>query len=331
MLEGKELIVASNAYAEEKPWLSWWCVLSTLTFIAASMVGMYFSTNIWLTAGLSVLAGLLLTRMFVIYHDHQHVSILRGSKMGNMIMYVWGILTLAANSVWKASHNYHHQNNSKLRGAHIGSYPIMTRDKFLKKGKGARAKYLFMRHPLTIFFGYFFIFILGMCIVPFMKKPKEHYDCFLSLIAHIAINVLVVVFLGWWALLFMITIPFFIMSLIAAYFFYAQHNFPGVKFVRNADWTYAGAALNSTSYMKMSRIMHYFTANIGYHHVHHLNARIPFYRLPECMAGMEELQSPRCTSIMPWEIWRCLRLKVWDAKADELVPLSALKTETTAS
>ncbi len=325
MLEGKELIAATNVYAEEHKGKSWWVVLSTMVLFAATEVAICYTSNLWGIIGLSILAGLLLVRLFVIYHDHQHGAILRGSKMGAALMWVWGVVTLAANSVWKDSHNYHHQNNSKLRGAHIGSYPIMTKDKYLKKDRDTRAKYLFMRHPLTMFFGYFFVFLLGMCFVPAKKDIKKHYDCLISLLVHIALLAVLFTFCPWQLVLFTVIIPFSIMALVAAYFFYAQHNFPGVAFVKNSEWTYVGAALNSTSYMKMSFVMHWFTANIGYHHIHHLNARIPFYRLPEVMREMEELQNPRCTSLSPLEIWRCLRLKVWDAEANALVPLSALK------
>jgi omega-6 fatty acid desaturase (delta-12 desaturase) len=66
-------------------------------------------------------------------------------------------------------------------------------------------------------------------------------------------------------------------------------------------------------------LLHWFTANIGYHHVHHLNARIPFYRLPEAMAGIEELQSAGTTSLYPLDIYRCLRLKLWNPERNRLV------------
>ncbi len=64
--------------------------------------------------------------------------------------------------------------------------------------------------------------------------------------------------------------------------------------------------------MKMSKVMHWFLANIGYHHIHHLNPRIPFYRLPEVYKAIPELQHAKTTSLMPWDVVKCLRLKVWD-------------------
>jgi omega-6 fatty acid desaturase (delta-12 desaturase) len=73
--------------------------------------------------------------------------------------------------------------------------------------------------------------------------------------------------------------------------------------------------------MKTSKLMAWFTANIGYHHIHHLNARIPFYRLPEVLAAIPELRNPKVTSLSPVEIYRCLRLKVWDVNQQKMVAL----------
>ena len=114
-------------------------------------------------------------------------------------------------------------------------------------------------------------------------------------------------------------IPHSIACAIGLYMFYAQHNFPGVSFSDAAGWTYEKAAMESSSFMRMNRIMAWFTANIGYHHIHHLNSRIPFYRLPEVLKTIPELQTPRTTSLNPMDIIRCLRLKVWDVESQRMV------------
>jgi omega-6 fatty acid desaturase (delta-12 desaturase) len=197
----------------------------------------------------------------------------------------------------------------------------MTKGQFLKSSKAKRFEYLFMRHPLIILFGYVFVFLYGMCIYPFFNNPREHYDCLIASVVHIALAVTITYFLGWLALLLTLLIPYFIASAIGTYLFYAQHNFPGVSFSDDAGWTYEKAALESSSFMKTGPIMAWFTANIGYHHVHHLNARIPFYRLPEVAKTMPELKTPKTTSLHPMEIFRCLRLKVWDVEAQRMVGL----------
>src|SRR6185436_14048928 len=68
----------------------------------------------------------------------------------------------------------------------------------------------------------------------------------------------------------------------------------------------------SSSYMEMGPLMRWFTANIGFHHVHHLNPAIPFYRLPEAMNAIPALQTPGRTNLSPKEIAACLRLKLWE-------------------
>ena len=75
----------------------------------------------------------------------------------------------------------------------------------------------------------------------------------------------------------------------------------------------------------MGPLLNWFTANIGYHHVHHLNSRIPFYRLPEAMHALPELQSPRTSSLHPADVHACLRLKLWDPASQQLVPWSHLR------
>jgi omega-6 fatty acid desaturase (delta-12 desaturase) len=211
-----------------------------------------------------------------------------------------------------------------LRGSQIGSYPIMTKEQFIKTPPGKRRGYLFIRHPLTILCGYLFMFLFGMCINPFISYPSRHIDCLIALIVHVAIAGMLLWFGGWMALVFVQLIPHFIASAIGSYLFYAQHNFPTVSFNDNAGWTYEKAALESSSYMRTNPIMAWFTANIGYHHIHHLNSRIPFYRLPEVFRALPELRCPKTTSLHPMDIIRCLRLKVWDVQAQRMVGVQNL-------
>jgi omega-6 fatty acid desaturase (delta-12 desaturase) len=127
---------------------------------------------------------------------------------------------------------------------------------------------------------------------------------------------------GWDVALLAVVLPCAIGSAMGSYLFYAQHNYPSVKLRPRAEWDYVFAALYSSSYIRMSPLMHWFTGNIGYHHVHHLNARIPFYRLPEAMEALEELRTPGTTSLLPMDVYRCLQLKLWDNDQDCMVPFS---------
>jgi omega-6 fatty acid desaturase (delta-12 desaturase) len=322
---GKRLILATKPFATEELGRSWFCLLSTGFLLAASLAGTLWNINLLGQIVCSILAGLLILRFFVIYHDQQHDAILSGSRLASLIMYIFGVLVLSPVSIWKSSHNHHHNHNSKLRGSHIGSFPVMTKAQFLESARSERAKYLFMRHPLTILFGYLFVFLFGMCIYPFFNHPRKHLDCLVAFVVHLGISVLLFRFFGWKAVLLTQFVPHVIASAIGSYLFYAQHNFPGVSFNDNAGWTYEKAALESSSLMKTSPVMGWFTGNIGYHHIHHLNARIPFYRLPEVLGSIPELQNPKTTSLHLREIMRCIRLKVWDVEAQKMVGLSSFE------
>ncbi len=321
MRTDNQLILATKPYAKDQTLRSWWQVLSTGALLLAALAGTLWNVHPAAKVACSVLAGLLILRFFVIYHDQQHHAILPRSFLAEVLMRIFGIYVLSASSVWRSSHNHHHNHNSKLRGSHIGSFPIMTKEQFLRSPRGKQIKYLFMRHPLTIFCGYFVMFLFGMSLYPFINQPKKHVDCLFSFLLHIAIGVTLWWFSGWKGLLLAQTVPHFIANAIGTYLFYAQHNFPGVTFADSAGWTYEKAALESSSFLRTNPMMRWFTANIGYHHVHHLNARIPFYRLPEVMAALPELQSARTTSLAPAEIVRCLRLKVWDVERQQMVGL----------
>lgn len=320
---GSRLILATRDFAKDQKGRSWWYVLSTASLWIGSLAASLTLPYLPLRILASVLTGLLTLRLFVIYHDHQHRTILVGSRVAEVLMRVFGIWVMSPSVVWRSSHDYHHKHNSKLRGSHIGSFPIMTAEAFREADASTRFWYLFQRHPLTILFGYVFIFLFGMCVRPWMQNPVKHWECLVAPLLHVGVGVLLVMFGGWEALLLGQTLPSLLAYAMGSYLFYVQHNFPGVAFRDNAHWTYEAAALESSSYLRSSRLMAWFTANIGYHHIHHLNPKIPFYRLPEVMRAIPELQSPKSTTLSPLAIYRSFRLKVWNATEQRMTGVTS--------
>jgi len=314
----------TKAFAKDNPLKSWWCILSTTFFLISAMAGTFPGLPLGVRIACCAVTGLLIVRLFVIYHDQQHHAILPKSRLAELYMRIFGIWVLCPSSIWRCSHDYHHAHNSKLRSAHIGSYPIMTAEQYRISTKGERFVYLLMRHPLTILFGYLFVFLFGMVIYPFINSPRKHFDCLLALLLHLALGAALVLMFGWGALLLTLVIPLLIACALGSYLFYAQHNFPTVTFKDRSGWTYEGAALESSSFLKTNPVTAWFTGNIGYHHIHHLNHRIPFYRLPEVLRAIPELQVAKTTSLWPAEIFRCLRLKVWDVKTQRMVGLRGI-------
>jgi omega-6 fatty acid desaturase (delta-12 desaturase) len=320
----------SKPYARDNTVKSWWHVLSTTFLLALATAGtlphlpLVGAIPLPIRLIASVLTGLLSLRLFVIYHDQQHRAILPKSRTAELFMAIFGIWALSPRSIWRSSHDHHHAHNSRLRGSNIGSYPIMTREQFQKSSRGERFLYLLARHPLTMLFGYLTVFLFGMVINPFINGPRKHFDCLLSLLAHIALAVAFTLAYGWPTMLLALVIPRFIATAMGSYLFYAQHNFPGVIFKDKAGWTYEGAALESSSHLKTGPVLGFFTGNIGYHHIHHLNHRIPFYRLPEIYRDFPELQKAKTTTLHPQDILRCLRLKVWCVESQRMVGIRGL-------
>jgi omega-6 fatty acid desaturase (delta-12 desaturase) len=315
----KELLEATRPFATESAVRSWWSLLSTAGVLVMALV-LTAQANHGLAKGaLSVFAGLVVVRMFILYHDFLHGALLRNSKAAKCILYPFGIYVLTPPGVWRETHNYHHAHTAKIVGSHVGSYAMVTPQIWAKMKPRDRTMYRLIRHPLTILMGFFTIFMYGMCVSPLLRAPRKHWDCGLALVVTWSVSIGLVATLGWSFWFFVYFLPLAVAMASGAYLFYAQHNFPDVHVQPRESWSYVRAALESSSYMKMGPVMRWFTGNIGYHHVHHLNQLIPFYRLPEAMAAIPELQTPPVTTLSPKDIAENFRLKLWDPELGRMV------------
>ncbi len=314
-----DLIRATRAYAEESRSRSWWELVSTMFSLAALLVGTGFAP--WWPLQLlgSILSALVFTRWFVIYHDYMHGSILRKSRLAHAIFTPFGILAMTPPRIWRRSHNYHHAHNVQIKNSGVGSYPVYTVEMWRKASAVRRFRYRVSRHPLTISLGYITVFLFDFCISSFIENPKKNWDAGAALLLHGTMIALFSIFLGVNLLLFCFLLPLVFSSCFGAYLFYAQHNFEGVYVQAPEEWTHVGAALESSSYFEFGPVMNWFTANIGYHHIHHLNPKIPFYRLPKAMREIPELQEPHVTTLRPMDILRCFRLKLWEPESRRMI------------
>ena len=322
MRSGKELLSASKSYASENKLRSWFEVLLTigLSFLALSVI-LFVPISAYYKIPVSIINGLLYVRLFVIYHDYQHRAILQNSTLAIWLMRAVGLYVLAPEMVWRRTHEYHHNNNSKLSISGIGSYPTVSTKRYETLNKKQKFIYLINRHPATILLGYITLFIYWLNLKSFVQSPLKHVDSLASLVLHLTLGYFIWSYFGGLILLLGWIIPFSLTFGMGAYLFYCQHNFPGATFRENQDWTYDNAALSSTSYMKMNPIMHWFTGNIGYHHVHHLNSRIPFYRLKEVMKDMPELHNAATTTWKIQDMIACFKLKLWDADKEKMITM----------
>ena len=326
---GKELFDATIPFVEEFRTRSWWYVGSTLVVLAAVLT--FAATAPWWPVRLaaSIVGGLVLVRTFILYHDFMHGSLLSDSRLAQAVFYPLGLLMLTPPRHWRFSHNFHHahvgkvivakENSFPILTSDIGSFPLMSTESWRRATAWQRLRYRISRHPLSILFAYVTIFFLVSCLNPLVKDPRKYWDGAFSLLAHGGLIAVLWLFAGFDVALFAVVLPFAIASALGAYLFYAQHTYEGLRIAPAEEWTYFEGALESSSYMKLSPIMSWFTGNIGYHHVHHLNPHISFYRLPEAMAAIPELQHPTVTSLHPRDILACFRANLWNSSTQRMV------------
>ncbi len=282
----------------------------------------------WWPARLAASMGMALTlvRSFILVHDYLHGAMFRGSKVAGAILNFWALVMLTPPRVWRDTHNYHHAHTAKTTGRQRGTFTMLTTEQWHKTGWVKRFAHAFERHPLTVLFGYVTVFLLSFCLIPFVRNPKRYASSGLALVLHAAFGAAIYMVLGVGAFLFAFLIPFSVASALGSLLFYVQHNFEGMQLPDHDAWNHTDASLHASSYLKLSPPMQWFTGNIGFHHVHHLNPKIPFYRLPAAMNAIPELAAPHAIRLDPRTVVRAFRLKLWDAERGEMVSYRAART-----
>jgi omega-6 fatty acid desaturase (delta-12 desaturase) len=319
MRSGRELIEATRPFVPESLLRGWWYLLSTTTLLLGC-IALAWQPIFWpLRALFGLLAGLLCVREFILYHDYLHGALLRGSKLARVFLYPYAMFVMTPPNVWRETHNYHHAHTAQLVGSHIGSFATMTTQQWAEATPRERLYYRVVRHPLTVVFAYFTVFMFGMGLMSFLRSPRKRWDSLLALLFNWGMTAFILWKFDLATFAFGYFLPAFVATASGAYLFYAQHNFADLRIQRREQWCYDVAALQSSSYMETGPLMGWFTGNIGYHHVHHLNPTIPFYRLPEAMAGLSELQTPGKTRLCLREIADNFRLKLWDCQEGRMV------------
>jgi omega-6 fatty acid desaturase (delta-12 desaturase) len=315
----KQLFKATLPYGVESLSSSWWVVGSTFLLLIASLLGAALAPAWPIRLFFSLLSAMLLVRTFITYHDYMHNAILTRSRLAWWLFRLYSAFALTPPRSWRRSHNFHHGHVGKIDAASTGAFATMTTEMWRKASFAQRIAYRVERHPLTIVAGYFTIFFLSVTLMPFLRKPLEHWDSLLVLLGHITLITLLWILGGFDTAFFVVLLPMTIASMIGSFLFFAQHSFEEMRVLPSETWTSRRAAIESSSYLKLNKVMRWFTGNIGYHHVHHLNVRIPFYRLPEVMEAIPGLQSPATITLSLRDIKKCFRCCLWDEQLQRMV------------
>lgn len=294
---------------------SWFAVLPTLLIAAALQVSLLLGPPIWIAPLLSAVFSLLLVRVFIFFHDVQHRALFRHSRLGRWMMMPLSIYYVYPPWVWRERHQTHHRKNCQIDDDHVdGQVPLYSTVEWERRGPLARAIYRSVRSWPGMVLGWIPYFL-----APVFMSSVRTPTAVLWPIAQVGLIVASGLLLGWgvtwWALIF----PIWMAVILGSLLFFVQHNAPGLRFKMPGSWHYGHAALQSSTYLDLPRWQHWLTGNIGYHHIHHINDRIPFYRLPEAMAAIPALQNPVKVKLTLGAVNHCLKLQLWDPEADSLI------------
>jgi omega-6 fatty acid desaturase (delta-12 desaturase) len=121
-----------------------------------------------------------------------------------------------------------------------------------------------------------------------------------------------------WRVVLLIHLPVMIVaSILGVWLFSVQHRFETARWTERRDWRFVEAALHGSSWLRLPRPLQWLTGNIGFHHVHHLDPRVPNYRLREAHGAVQAVCPVPPLGLRDGV--RALSLTLWDEAAGRLV------------
>jgi acyl-lipid omega-6 desaturase (Delta-12 desaturase) len=295
-------------------------------------IGMYLVAPIsfWLTIPLSLIAAGFLVRIFIIQHDCGHGSFFESRRANRLVGRVCSLLTLAPYAAWRRSHAGHHRiwNNldRRVSGADIYS-SCMTVAEYRALSRRDRMFYRIVRHPLVQNVLLPPLVFLVLYRVPF-DSPKdwkrERRGVYLTNVGLVLLFGGLFLWLGWTVVLVQLPVMA-LASIIGVWLFSVQHRFEETFWARQENWSHEAASIEGSSHLRLPKLLQWFTGNIGLHHIHHLNPRIPNYRLQPCHDASPALQS--APELTLWQGLKQGRYALWDEERGRMVPFRGCLAE----
>jgi len=271
-----------------------------------------------LTVALTILAAGFLVRVFVVFHDCAHGSLLPSRRANMVVGATMGMLVLSPFVRWRHDHAVHHATAGDLDRRGVGDIITLTVDEYTARGWRGRLGYRLLRNPLVMFgLGPIIAMVIGPRIVARGAKPRMRNSVLATDAAILGLVGGLCWLIGWQDFLLVWAPAAMLAGSIGIWLFYVQHQFEDTYWERRGDWTYADAALRGSSYLNLPPVLRFFTGNIGLHHVHHLNARIPNYHLKRAHESTPVFA--KVPTLTLWDGLRAVRLKLWDERSGRLV------------
>jgi acyl-lipid omega-6 desaturase (Delta-12 desaturase) len=292
-------------------------------FIAAC-VAMYlvYPMSLPITLAFALPTGALLVRVFIIQHDCGHGSFFASARANATVGWICSLLTLAPFTNWARQHSLHHGNWSNLdrrKGADLYS-ACLTVNEYRALSQWRRFLHRLPRHPLVANVLLPPLLFMVLYRVPFdtpRNWRRERHSVHLTNAALLALFCTLGALVGWREVLTIHVSIMVVASIIGVWLFSLQHRFETAHWTRRAEWNPANASMDGSSWFDLPRVLHWLTGNIGFHHVHHLNPRVPSYRLGTAHGAIQVAWPVAPLSLggglrAPW-------LTLWDETRGQLV------------
>jgi omega-6 fatty acid desaturase (delta-12 desaturase) len=243
---------------------------------------MYVLMNVsyFATLGVAVLASGFLLRTYIVFHDCGHGSFMPTKRQNTVIGTITALIVYSTFTSWRQEHAGHHAASGDIDRRGVGDVQTLTVSEYNSRPFSSRLGYRLIRSPWVMFtVGPLWALAIAPRFIPMSKRRRMQLSHLYTDLGLAVLISAVVLLIGWKAYL-MIQLPLVLMAGASGVFlFYVQHQFEGVYWVRSEEWNFVDAALRGCSYLKLPKVLQFFTGNIGLHHVHHLMPRIPNYNL----------------------------------------------------
>jgi acyl-lipid omega-6 desaturase (Delta-12 desaturase) len=294
---------------------------------AALSAAMYLSLGVsyWLTLAIAVPASGFLLRTFILFHDCTHGAFVPTRRANTWLGVALGLLVFSPFHAWRYNHAVHHGTAGDLDRRGTGDLHTLTVAEYDAKGSRARLGYRLFRNPLVMFgIGPIYSLLIQPRLVSRSAQPRIRRSVIATNLALALLVGGLCALMGWREYL-LVQAPTVVLAGAAGVFlFYVQHQFEDTYWQRPGEWTFADAALRGSSHLKLRQPLQFFTGNIGLHHVHHLNARIPNYNLQR--AHDENPVFHTVPELSLGDALRAPRLKLWDEERGRLVTFAEARS-----
>jgi acyl-lipid omega-6 desaturase (Delta-12 desaturase) len=278
----------------------------------------------WVTLILTVPAAALYIRIFIFFHDCGHGSFFASSRANTLLGYITGIVTFTPYHDWTSAHATHHATAGNLDKRGTGDVWTLTVAEYRAAPWHTRLAYRVFRYPAVMFtVGPVFVFLILQRFPRRGDRARDIRSVWITNAAIAAILLVAALTIGLRGYI-LIQLPIILVAgAIGVWLFYVQHQFEGVYWARDAEWDFEKSALRGSSYYKLPRALQWITGNIGLHHIHHLQPRIPNYHLQQCYDEVPAVQA--VTPITLRTSLKSLFMNLWDEEQQQLVSFRALK------